>query len=96
MPQTLPLGYEEINHHMVNQARKVTLKDRKTTRRVSITPCPSYPCLTIWSEPGNPFVCLEPNSARRGAFETRELLNQLPPQQSWSGSVIFTVENLGY
>jgi len=94
LPHSLPLGKREINHHMVTGARKITLKDRLTTKRISINPSAAYPCLTVWSEPGEPFVCIEPTSGRRGAFETRENLTHLAPGKSWEGKVEFKVENL--
>lgn len=94
MPQMLALGREEINHHMVTGSRKITLKDRLSTRRISLHPSGEYPCLTIWSEPGQPFVCMEPTSGRRGAFETRDNLIRLSPGKTWEGQIEIRIESL--
>lgn len=94
MPDQLPLGREEINHHMVTGSRKITLKDRLTTRRISLHPSGEYPCLTLWSEPNQPFICMEPTSGRRGAFQTRENLTRLAPGDSWEGQIEIRIENL--
>jgi galactose mutarotase-like enzyme len=94
MPQNLPLGHEEINHHMVTGSRKITSKDRLSSRRISLHPSGEYPCLTLWSEPGQPFICMEPTSGRRGAFETRENLVRLAPGKSWEGQIEIRIESL--
>ena len=82
---TLPLGRREVNHHFRPQRGQVRLRDRLTGRDILLEISPSYPCLTVWSLPGEPFVCVEPVSARRGAFETREDLVRLPPGETWKG-----------
>jgi galactose mutarotase-like enzyme len=93
LPSRLPLGTAEVNHHFDNSARTITLKDRLNGRRVSITPH-NYPCATIWSEPGRPFVCIEPVTGRRGAFESRENLVRLPVGECWQGKIVMQVEQL--
>jgi len=77
---------------MVTGSRKITLKDRLSTRRIGLHPSGAFPCLTVWSEPGQPFICLEPTSGRRGAFETHENLNVLPAGEEWIGQVEIVVE----
>jgi galactose mutarotase-like enzyme len=88
--QSLPLGKSEINHHFKSSPSKVTLKDRKTGHQITLEKSPEYPCITVWSELNQPFICIEPNTGRRGAFETRENLIRLKPGESWSGKIKIT------
>jgi galactose mutarotase-like enzyme len=92
LPSTLPLGDEEVNHHFHQGHHTVTLKDRLVGRTITMERSPSYQCMTVWSEPHRPFVCIEPVTGRRGAMETREHLIRLAPNTSWSGSVRIRVD----
>lgn len=94
LPHRLPFGSAEVNHHFASEARTVQLIDRLKGRRIKITPSPEYPCLTVWNEPGQAFVCVEPVSGRRGAFQTREHLTRLAPQNVWKGQIDISVEQL--
>ena len=94
LPAKLALGSAEVNHHFNNESRAIKLVDRLSGRRIVVAPDENYPCATIWSEPGRPFVCVEPVSARRGAFETREHLLRLAAGETWCGKIAITVEHL--
>lgn len=89
----LPLGIQEINHHFVGPMRTLRLRDRLTGHDVTIRVSNDYRCLTVWSLPGEPFVCVEPNTGRRGALENRENLLHLQPGQSWKGQVRFELSS---
>jgi galactose mutarotase-like enzyme len=94
LPHRFDFANHEINHHFVSQARHTQLIDRLSGRRIALRPDMNYPCLTAWSEPQKPFVCLEPVTGRRGAFETRENLIRLAPTKEWTGSIEFEVLSL--
>jgi len=87
LTQPLPLGKTETNHHFKSSISKVTLKDRKTGHQITLEKSSDYPCITVWSELNQPFICIEPTTGRRGAFETREDLIRLKPKSSWSGTI---------
>lgn len=91
---SLAFGKEEINHHFRILKDKVTLTDRLSGRRIQIIRDGNYPCITAWSEVGNPFVCIEPNTARRGAFENRQDLIRIAPGETWTGKVKYVVEQV--
>ena len=94
LPHRFNFARDEINHHFVSQARHTQLIDRLSGRRIAVRPDQHYPCLTVWSEPQKPFVCLEPVTGRRGAFETRENLIRLAPGETWSGTIEMEVLSL--
>lgn len=94
LPHRLDLANNEINHHFVSHARHTQLVDRLNGRRIAVRPDKNYPCLTVWSEPQKPFVCLEPVTGRRGAFETRENLIRLAPDELWTGGLEIEVLSL--
>lgn len=87
--EAFPFGDQEINHHFRFSGQKVRLYDRGNGRCVEILKSKSYPCITVWSEPQNPFVCIEPVSGRRGALETREDLIRLEKGECWKGEILF-------
>ena len=93
LPYALPLGQAEVNHHF-SSSSIITLTDRLAGRRIVVSPDKNYPCATIWSEPKRPFVCIEPVTGRRGAFETRENLIRLPVGEIWQGRIDMKVEHL--
>jgi galactose mutarotase-like enzyme len=82
-----PFGKEETNHHFRYTGNSVTLKDRSKGYSIKLEKSPEYPCLSVWSEPDQPFICLEPNSGRRGAFENRNDLIRINKGEKWSGSI---------
>lgn len=94
LPHRLPLGEAEVNHHFIREMKTVTLHDRLWGRTIRLRPDDAYGAMTVWSEPGEPFVCIEPVSGRRGAFETREQLVRLAPKATWSGSIDIEVSGL--
>lgn len=94
LPHRLNFSHDEINHHFVSNARHTQLVDRLSGRRIALRPDKNYPCLTVWSEPQKPFVCLEPVTGRRGAFETRENLIRLAPGEIWTGDLEMEVLSL--
>jgi galactose mutarotase-like enzyme len=94
LPHRLPLGQAEVNHHFVSHGKQVQLVDHFSGRRIAIRPDAAYQCLTIWSEPERPFICVEPVTARRGAFETRENLIRLQPDHTWEASMSYEVLQL--
>lgn len=87
--EKFPFGEREINHHFKFSGQKVRLYDRGNGRCLEIEKSKEYPCITVWSEPEHPFVCIEPVSGRRGALETREDLIRLKRGESWSGEILF-------
>jgi galactose mutarotase-like enzyme len=90
LKKNLTLGSSEINHHFRTTIPKVTLKDRATGHQVTIEKSKEYPCITVWSELNEPFICIEPNTGRRGALETRQDLIRLPAGEKWSGEITLT------
>jgi len=92
LPQRFALGREVVDHHFTEHMEVVRLKDRKKGRTFSVETGPEYRAMTVYSVPDQPFVCVEPVTGRRGAFETREHLIRLAPGQSWRGRVHITVE----
>lgn len=93
LPHRLPFGKSEVDHHFNEHHNTVRLRDRKLGRTISIETSDEYKSMTIYSVPGKPFVCVEPVTGRRGAFETRENLIRLSPGQVWRGKVRISVEN---
>lgn len=89
---SLNLGHEEINHHFRGNFQQLRLRDRLNATDILITSS-GYPCTTVWSEPHRNFVCIEPNTGRRGAFETRKDLIRLAPKTSWKGKMRFKVNS---
>ncbi len=87
----LPLGLEEVNHHFSSAPRELKLVDLDDKRDILIASTSVYRCVTCWSEPGEPFVCLEPVTGRRGALESGENLTLLAPGAEWHGQVVFSV-----
>lgn len=88
----LPLGEKEVNHHFRFPHPHVRLHDRVQRRTFHLIKSTDYKDISIWSEPGEPFVCVEPNTARRGALETREDLLVLNPGEQWQGQIEIRVE----
>ena len=92
LPHRFAFGHQEVDHHFTEHHKTVRLRDRYLGRTFSIETSPEYQAMTVYSVPGKPFVCVEPVTGRRGAFQTRENLIRLAPGQVWRGRVSMTVD----
>lgn len=92
LPHRLPFGKERVDHHFTEHLPVATLRDRVLGRSFKIEASPEYRAMTVFSEPNKPFVCVEPITGRRGAFETRENLIRLAPGKIWRGKVHISVQ----
>lgn len=93
LPHRFSFGKNEIDHHFTDHHSSVRLKDRVLGRTIQLDTSPEYRAMTVYSVPGKPFVCVEPVTGRRGAFDTRENLIRLAPGQMWRGRVHISIED---
>ncbi len=77
-------------------SNKITLKNKRTGRKVLSVDYTGFPYLGIWSKPNAPFICIEPwkttadNIHSTGVFRQKVDIILLPPKQEYECK--FTVE----
>lgn len=79
---------EEIDAVFTNlSAKSTSVSDRDRQLQITIDYDDFFTCLVFWTVKGKNFYCLEPWSAGRNAFNTRENLTVLAPHSSCNASV---------
>ena len=74
----------------------ITLKNKRTGRKVLSVDFAGFPYLGVWSKPNAPFICIEPWKTTAdtihsiGVFRQKEDIILLPPKQEYECK--FTVE----